>query len=308
MTGTKTSTFWEPSLGLLYSKAWSSRLERTLACVESGLPLVREHDRGLAVTTIGEVITRGRELLRLHRTVVIKAAFGLSGRGMIRVTESELETERVTGWITNALRRHRTLLIEPWLPRAFDFSMQYEVQGLGPDEEPQVVFKGGTVLSNDDRGQFQSCTVGQRFLENLPPNIAQFLNAGENNQGWARELYRVAIPGLLERELTGSGFEGPLGIDAFVYEDNEDNASSLRLRPIVEINPRFTIGRVALELGKHLQPGKKGRLQIARPQNMLLDSTIEATVHGSKKKMTSGFLPLTEPAPQTKFAATWHVV
>jgi hypothetical protein len=49
----------------------------------------------------------------------------------------------------------------------------------------------------------------------------------------------------LEAELRAVQFSGPLGVDAFVYRDAD---SGVKLKPIVEINPRYTMGRVLVEL------------------------------------------------------------
>ena len=46
-----------------------------------------------------------------------------------------------------------------------------------------------------------------------------------------------------------------MGIDAFVYRDA---AGCPRLKPVVEINPRYTMGRVLLELMRYVVPGASG--------------------------------------------------
>ena len=48
-------------------------------------------------------------------------------------------------------------------------------------------------------------------------------------------------------------FIGPVGIDAFVYRDA---TSVTRLKPVVEINPRYTMGRVLVELMKQTARGR----------------------------------------------------
>ena len=49
----------------------------------------------------------------------------------------------------------------------------------------------------------------------------------------------------LEDELRRVDFTGPVGIGAFVYRDE---GGAVKLKPIVEINPRYTMGRVLVEL------------------------------------------------------------
>jgi hypothetical protein len=48
-------------------------------------------------------------------------------------------------------------------------------------------------------------------------------------------------------------------MDAFVYRDA---AGATRLKPVVEINPRYTMGRVLVELMKQTCPGSCGRFRL----------------------------------------------
>ena len=66
------------------------------------------------------------------------------------------------------------------------------------------------------------------------------------------------LAGRLAGHLSGpsreAGYAGPVGIDALVYRRD----GRLRIKPIVEINPRFTMGRVALALSGRMAPGRTG--------------------------------------------------
>ena len=64
---------------------------------------------------------------------------------------------------------------------------------------------------------------------------------------------------LIEAELRRAEFVGPLGIDAFVYRTPEGR---FRLKPLVEINPRHTMGRLTLELMQHTCPGSCGEFRL----------------------------------------------
>ncbi len=64
---------------------------------------------------------------------------------------------------------------------------------------------------------------------------------------------------LLEDELRRANFFGPIGIDAFAYRDASEK---IRLKPIVEINPRYTMGRLTVELMKHVAPGSHGVFEL----------------------------------------------
>src|SRR6185436_5570895 len=63
---------------------------------------------------------------RGHHRVVVKESFGLAGQGMIRLWEPKLlDTQK--RWMAEALR-HAPLVIEPWLEREADFSIQLEME------------------------------------------------------------------------------------------------------------------------------------------------------------------------------------
>ena len=64
---------------------------------------------------------------------------------------------------------------------------------------------------------------------------------------------------MLEAELHRVGFVGPVSIDAFVYRTPQGEC---RLKPVVEINPRYTMGRLTVELMKHACPGTCGRFRL----------------------------------------------
>ena len=54
-------------------------------------------------------------------------------------------------------------------------------------------------------------------------------------------------------------FIGPVSLDAFVYRTPQGEC---KLKPVVEINPRYTMGRLTLELMKHASPGSYGLFRL----------------------------------------------
>jgi len=62
-----------------------------------------------------------------------------------------------------------------------------------------------------------------------------------------------------KEDLDRAGYLGPLGIDAFVYRSF---SGETRLKPIVEINPRYTMGRLTVELMRQVCPGSRGVFRI----------------------------------------------
>ena len=69
----------------------------------------------------------------------------------------------------------------------------------------------------------------------------------------------------LETELRRADFAGPIGIDCFVYRDG---AGAMRLKPVVEINPRFTMGRVLVELMRQAYQGSSGEFRLVNSAHL----------------------------------------
>ncbi len=235
----------------LYSKGWSADFLRdALACITSKTWLCSANEVGVAANTFSETLDaisaiRGRG----HHRVVIKEALGLAGRNSIRLWEPEL-LDAQRRWIENALSNKRQLVVEPWLERVADFSVQLE---MGSDHLKLIGYTG---LINDRKGQFQANWAAPNFARRIPARVTALF--GERASAQIHELY-AEIFSRLENELKRAEFIGPLGIDAFAFRDADGSA---RLKPIVEINSRYAMGRLTLELMKHTCPGSFGLFRL----------------------------------------------
>jgi hypothetical protein len=93
--------------------------------------------------------------------------------------------------------------------------------------------------------------------------VSQFREAADIS-GRLLEFYDEIFE-RLEAELRASDFTGPIGIDAFVYRDTD---GSTRLKPIVEINPRYTMGRVLVELMRQTCQNSAGIFRLINPAQL----------------------------------------
>ncbi|NQZ60482.1 MAG: hypothetical protein HRT88_23795, partial [Lentisphaeraceae bacterium] len=123
------------------------------------------------------------------------------------------------------------------------------------DYHGKLKFRGITRLFNDENGQYTASLFGKPF-EGLESDIMRFLQLG-GNKGFI-SYYQQLMPDL-EAKLKSSQYTGPLGIDAFIYRTAD---GELRMRPTVEINFRYTMGRLALSLEKRLKKGMSGLFKI----------------------------------------------
>ena len=239
--------FFNDDIAQLYSKAWSAAFLRRLS--RRAAWLCSEQETGVAADTLDgalEVIASIRS--RGHQRIVVKEALGVAGHNALRLWEPEvLPAQRQ--WLARALTGGRQVIIEPWLERMADFSVQLEMSESG------LRLCGYTGLVNDEKGQFQANWANSDFERRLPDEVSRLFP--ELPGQWER--YYGEVFSLLEGELRRIGFSGPIGIDAFAYRTPE---GIIRLKPVVEINPRYTMGRVTVELMKQASPGTCGLFRL----------------------------------------------
>jgi hypothetical protein len=187
---------------------------------------------------------------RGHHRVVVKKAHGLAGQSTIRLLEPEiLEAQR--HWLANAVARG-PLIVEPWLERELDFSIQLEMRESG------LKLCGYTGLINDASGQFRGNWAESHHHRRVPARILSLFQQPADIARRLRDLYEDLFT-LLEGELQRLDYQGPIGIDALVYRTP---GGGCRLKPIVEINPRYTMGRLTVELMRQTCPGSSGLFRL----------------------------------------------
>jgi uncharacterized ferritin-like protein (DUF455 family) len=241
-----------PGIRGLYGKATSAALLGELLVETDGgeAPwLCTREVVGRAVESLPDALEAIRHFRQLgYPRLVAKETLGVAGSNALRLWEPELLPQQLR-WLETTLDRGMTLVIEPWLDRRVDFSMQWEMRSDG------LRLLGFTGLLADGRGQYLGNWVEPHpgrppaaVLRNLPPGAGRDLS-----------LWLERLRARLETWLHSERFVGPIGIDAFLYRDP---VGALRVKPIVEINPRMTFGRLALELMRYTHSGTHGRLRL----------------------------------------------
>jgi hypothetical protein len=153
------------------------------------------------------------------------------------------------------------LVIEPWLERVIDFSIQLEMEPGG------INLVGYSGLLNDWKGQYEGNWAGPGFKGRIDVNFPTWFPRVRDISRRVLNFYGK-ICERLEKELRPAAYFGPIGIDAFIYRAN---TGECRLKPIVEINPRYTMGRLVLELMHHVAPGSTGVFRLISPQEVKND-------------------------------------
>jgi uncharacterized ferritin-like protein (DUF455 family) len=233
-------------LAQLYSKSWSANFLRRIPKENSALGtphstldwLCPEAEIGVSASSLDEALAAIAQIrARGHHKIVVKEAFGVAGSNAIRLFEPEILPAQMR-WLESASARNRELVVEPWVDRLVDFSAQLEMTERG------LKLCGYTGLQADARGQFVANFAEPHHHKRIPAKVIAQFQAQSDISGRLLEFYH-GLFAQLETELHAADFSGPIGIDAFVYRDSN---GAVKLKPVVEINPRYTMGRVLVEL------------------------------------------------------------
>ena len=167
-------------------------------------------------------------LVRSHGVAMLKAPWSSSGRGVRRVSVSEL-TPQLRGWVTHVLADQGSVMVEPYYNKVLDFGVELmsngdgrvSLSGLSLFYTDHGAYVGNLVMDEERKWQLLDCYVGRDLL--------------------ARLVDRLCF--LLGKALC-SVYAGPLGIDMMVVRQD----GALYVHPCVEMNLRATMGHVALRV------------------------------------------------------------
>jgi hypothetical protein len=122
----------------------------------------------------------------------------------------------------------------------------------------------------------------------LPPDLGAFLFGPAQVMRIYQEVIPQALAGLLP------GYAGPLCVDALVHRRADGSPA---LKPVVELNVRLTMGRIAWEWMQRQPSPVGGRLRVHR-RSALADAGVAALDEGP------GVI-LNDPGTATCFLAHW---
>lgn len=229
----------------------------------------------------------------LQAPSLIKINHGSSGQGRINTA---LDPEPHWRSATEELLRYGPVVCEALRPRILDLSALFYV------EKNQVRLMGVSRFDTDQRGTWRGsyCHV----LHGLPSEILVFLHQKIGNHSRI-ELWTEELKKWIESEILPLGFQGPLGIDALIWKDQE---GKLWLRPLVEINARMSFGHIALRLRKKVPKNIQARLRLRRLSSLrkqgyasALDYAQAHPLQTQGEMWTQGVMPLCDPRDAKDF-------
>ena len=258
--------------------------------------IINEYHLGniLSLTDIPEICTSHEQIIALQHKwgkVVVKAPWSSSGRGLqiLRPNEYNQTNHQV---ITGYLKQQGFVIVEPWHNKILDLSFQFFSFGNG-----KIEYRGLTTFSTDHSGRY----IGN-YLQELPPDLTP-----ELKEFLSENLDEVKLA--LTKKLTFSdystGYYGWFGVDALIFRSPD---GKLKFHPCLEINCRFTMGAVALNLRNHLREQSVGEFRITHGKEgdfaqFCEEMTCKEPLIADSGNIVSGFLPLTPPLPDNSFGA-----
>ncbi|MDX1681080.1 MAG: DUF455 family protein [Akkermansiaceae bacterium] len=218
--------------------------------------------------------------------VLLKGLHACAGRSQYKVEPDAWDAAEQ--WAAKQIERDGALLVEAWRERVADFSMLYEMTADGAQ------WVGATVMENDARGGYLGSRVAAKWTSLLDPELSRWLHREAGIKKWIEERWPRGLESVLP------GYVGPVGIDCLVHRDGDGRFGWL---PVVELNVRMTMGRVALELAAKSRPGKNGCLRILRKKGMK-EEEVAQLQSGS---LQGGSVLLNDPQQAREFLFSWEV-
>ena len=199
---------------------------------------------------------------------VFKALYGSSGRG-VRIFRRNQLSDNIRQWTGFVIKSQGGVECEPLYNKLRDFSVHFDIV----DHKP--VFRGFSRFTTSENGLYR-CSKVKKFseIELFPKETAD-------------DLVNT-LSSCLVKSIYCSCYSGPLGVDCMIYSET---GGELKINPCVEINCRYTMGRLALDL-EHLVSSESDAELYVSQKTEIEDFFMHKPIF-SEGRLVSGFLMLT---------------
>ena len=202
-----------------------------------------------------------------------KANISSAGRGN-KILTLPLDAS-MKGWLERTLQL-QPIIIQPKLDKIADLSLQIYIYP--PNSSKRYNNLGLTRFFTTPKGDYLGHHLGV---------VSQTLPKGSMRCLYEHQLLDKIVQHVVEA-LIGKCFYGFAGIDMILYKKRNGD---IALQPLIEINPRYTMGHVALQVKKRICG--VGRLRFLSPQQA---KSREPEFKGNQ--LIGGILQLTSESPQ----------
>ncbi len=169
-----------------------------------------------------------KSLLAEYQSIVVKALWSSSGRGLRYLSAGRKIGDSVEKWIENTIKSSGGVMVEPYYNKVKDFALEFnslgdgniEYCGISVFDAENGCYSGNMIASEERKLSIVYKYIPKEILDSVKERIKDYLS-------------------ILFKER----YTGPFGIDMMVVAD-ADNGRFL-LNPCVELNLRRTMGHVA---------------------------------------------------------------
>jgi hypothetical protein len=214
---------------------------------------------------------------------LLKAEFGMSGRERIAGRGLQFDDSQVS-WIRRRVGAGGRLFFEPRVEPLCELSTHWNLVnpevGRGTEAgrlvEPELI--GTTQLLVDRSGQYVGSIPLEHFAIDKPL-------LGCSELSLSREMFDQILGDAKSVTAAASslGYHGPISVDSMVYRGPDGEPL---LRPIQDVNARFTMGRLALEWCRRFAISDRPAWLLA-PINWLDERGWDAALDNPVRRQTS---------------------
>lgn len=218
----------------------------------AGIPFNDAREVPIVLTELAE---------RGYATAILKKDLATSGRGQRQLDCRRPLSSEDESWLRSLIasasgnagkQAHQPIgVIEPKLDRLVDLSFLWHM----PRDLQTPRFLGWTRPLITAGRRYAGTRLGNS-LSDCQERVKRFVLADRcaHVKSVVEWLERRIVP-----ELAARNFSGYFGIDALVCQDE---SGDLKVKPLVELNPRMTMGHIALSFEKRLAPGTEAEFRI----------------------------------------------
>ncbi len=258
----------------LYSRELASEILSSIISFRKNLTYITPELVAKKLLTIEAVDL----FLSKHKKIVLKEPWSSSGRGVMMLRKSNLNTSIIQR-IKGVLKQQGFIMAEPMLDKKLDMSMHFELI------EGELNYIGVSYFKTNSNGQYQANYINQTGTRDKRLN--DFVNFNKS------QLIQDLLAAISKSEII-ERYEGFFGVDIMVVE----NQNKLVFQPCVEINLRNNMGTIALHLQKLIHPESKGTFNIVfNPKGVFENSYnhIRRSIRTKDGLLFEGTLSLVSP-------------
>lgn len=277
---------WQPEYRNLYARKFALEILKKLVAEIRADYLMPE-------SAIARICRTKKEIEIAHEEwgkLMVKSPWSSSGRGLQPITTKPVHP-KVWEKLMAGINEQGYLLAEPLLTKILDFAFEFKLK------KGKAEFLGLSFFSTDKKGQYQGNFLNG-LPESVPPQVKQFTEKS------ARQLLNP-LKNEIENSDLARFYEGILGVDTLVYADDKNN---LKINPCLEINLRYNMGWLSIQLEKLLHAGKKGIFRTYYEPGKSFDAfkkemEKQYPLKISGHKIDNGFMALVDSDATTQFGA-----